>query len=168
VRDVRRASRAGAPPLISHAPPGYDCPFCHYAEGIGNELIGPEHVVESAEETMTFTSPRIWGRCEGLLVIPKAHHENLYELPDELGAPLLRAVRRAALAMKAADGCEGVSTRQHNEPAGNQDLWHFHIHVFPRWTGDRLYDQRPADADRTQLAERAARLRQAIAQLDNS
>jgi histidine triad (HIT) family protein len=168
MRDLRRAPRAGPPPLISHAPPGYDCPFCRYAEGIGNELIGPEHVVESMEETMTFTSPRIWGRCQGLLVIPKAHHETLYDVPDELGTPLLRAVRRAALAMKAADGCDGVSTRQHNEPAGNQDLWHFHIHVFPRWTGDRLYDQRPADADRLQLAERAARLRQAIAQLDSS
>ena len=114
---------------------------------------------------MTFTSPRIWGRCEGLLVIPKAHHENVYELPDELGTPLFRAVRRAALAMKAADRCEGVSTRQHNEPAGNQDLWHFHIHVFPRWAGDRLYDQRPSAADRTQLAARAARLRDALAHL---
>ncbi|MDN3240096.1 HIT family protein [Glycomyces tritici] len=36
-------------------------------------------------------------------------------------------------------GCDGVSTRQHNEPAGNQDVWHLHVHVFPRYEGDRLY-----------------------------
>jgi histidine triad (HIT) family protein len=152
--------------VISHAPEGYDCPFCRYAAGEGNELIGMEHVVESTDETMTFTSPRIWGRCEGLLVIPKAHHENLYDLPDELGTPLFRAMRRAAGALKLAEGCEGVSTRQHNEPAGNQDLWHFHVHVFPRWSGDGLYGARPSTADRTHLAARATRLREALASVD--
>ena len=153
---------------VSHAPPGYDCPFCRYAAGEGNELIGPEHIVESTAETLTFVAPRIWGRCEGLLVIPKAHHENLYELPDELGTPLFRAMRRAALALKDAEGCDGTSTRQHNEPAGNQDLWHFHVHVFPRWTGDRLYEQRPSAADRGRMRERADRLREAMAQRDSS
>ena len=151
---------------VSHAPPGYDCPFCRYVEGGSNDLIGQEHVVESTPETLTFVAPRVWGRCEGLLVIPKAHHENLYSLPDELGTPMFRAMRRAARSLKAAEGCDGVSTRQHNEPAGNQDLWHFHVHVFPRWEGDRLYDQRPAAADRARMTERAAALREAMASLE--
>src|SRR5687767_7288709 len=127
LRGMRGAGGARAPTSLtsSHAPPGYDCPFCRYAAGEGNELIGPEHVIESTDETMTFVAPRVWGRCEGLLVIPKAHHENLYELPEELGTPLFRAMRRAAVALKDAEGCDGTSTRQHNEPAGNQDLWHF-------------------------------------------
>ncbi len=43
--------------------------------------------------------------------------------------------------MKVAYGCDGVSTRQHNEPAGNQDVWHYHMHVFPRYEGDDLYSQ---------------------------
>ena len=152
--------------MVSHAPPGYDCPFCRYAGGEGNELVGQEHIVESTAETLTFVAPRVWGRCEGLLVIPRAHHENLYEVPDSLGTPLLRATRRAALALKEAEGCDGVSTRQHNEPAGNQDLWHFHVHVFPRWTGDRLYDQRPAPADRDRMTARAAALRKVLATLE--
>ena len=147
--------------LISHAPAGYECPFCRYVAGGSNELVGPEHVVESTAETMTFVSPRVWGRCEGLLVIPKAHHENLYVVPDALGVPLLRATRRAALALKVAEGCDGVSTRQHNEPAGNQDLWHFHVHVFPRWDGDGLYGAKPSTADRAAMTERAKRLRAA-------
>jgi histidine triad (HIT) family protein len=36
-----------------------------------------------------------------------------------------------------------VSTRQHNEPAGNQDVWHLHVHVFPRYPGDQLYKSPP-------------------------
>ena len=39
--------------------------------------------------------------------------------------------------------CDGTSVRQHNEPAGNQDAWHYHVHVFPRYAGDSLYGTRP-------------------------
>src|SRR2546421_613310 len=45
----------------------------------------------------------------------------------------------SALAMKTAYGCEGPSFRQHNEPAGYQEVWHYHLHVFPRYHGDDLY-----------------------------
>jgi histidine triad (HIT) family protein len=41
--------------------------------------------------------------------------------------------------MKRAYGCDGTSVRQHNEPAGDQDVWHYHLHVFPRYAGDDLY-----------------------------
>jgi diadenosine tetraphosphate (Ap4A) HIT family hydrolase len=41
--------------------------------------------------------------------------------------------------MKDAYRCDGVSTRQHNEPAGDQDVWHLHVHVLPRHQGDQLY-----------------------------
>ena len=50
-----------------------------------------------------------------------------------------RAVRHTALAVKHAFGCSGISTRQHNEPDGNQDVWHYHVHVFPRYPNDGLY-----------------------------
>ena len=43
--------------------------------------------------------------------------------------------------LKTAYRCEGTSTRQHNEPAGYQDVWHLHAHVFPRYPGDRLYER---------------------------
>jgi histidine triad (HIT) family protein len=77
-------------------------------------------------------------------VIPAAHFENLYDLPDALGADIHRVARRVAIAMKTAYGCAGVSTRQHNESAGNQDVWHYHLHVFPRYPGDDLYGSRGA------------------------
>ena len=54
--------------------------------------------------------------------------------------------------MKAAFSCDGVSTRQHNEPAGYQEVWHYHLHVFPRYGADELYR---SSARRTTVDERA-------------
>lgn len=76
-------------------------------------------------------------------MIPNAHHENLYDLPAEYGHAVHYAVREIAVAMRATYGCDGISTRQHNEPAGGQDAWHYHVHVFPRYHGDNLYGSNP-------------------------
>jgi histidine triad (HIT) family protein len=64
--------------------------------------------------------------------------------------------------MKAAYGCDGTSTRQHNEPAGNQDVWHYHMHVFPRYAGDRLYLTQRAPMAAEERASYAGRLRQEL------
>jgi len=44
-----------------------------------------------------------------------------------------------AIALKKVYQCDGVSSRQHNEPSGDQDVWHYHLHVFPRYKDDNLY-----------------------------
>lgn len=58
-------------------------------------------------------------------------------------------------------GCDGISTRQHNEPDGDQDVWHYHVHVFPRYRGDGLYETKPSRAFATGAERRpyADRLR---------
>jgi histidine triad (HIT) family protein len=62
--------------------------------------------------------------------------------------------------MKRIYDCDGVSTRQHNEPAGYQDAWHYHVHVFPRYEGDYLYNTRhlPLPATAEERAPYARRL----------
>src|ERR1051325_161608 len=82
--------------------------------------------------------------------------------PNSRSGPLHQVVRAVAFALKSSLQCDGVSIRQHNEHAGNQDVWHYHIHVTPRYHGDDLYarllDQRrhmPA----AERAEYAARLK---------
>ena len=54
---------------------------------------------------------------------------------------------------------DGTSTRQHNEPAGNQDVWHYHVHLFPRYEGDALYASGRALMPVQDRARYAARLR---------
>lgn len=112
-----------------------------------------------------FVASHWWpGNPGHVLVIPNRHVENIYEFPDDLGEPLMVMTRRVAVALKTAYGCDGVSTRQHNEPAGNQDMWHFHQHVFPRWEGDDLYASHAekAVAPPDQVVERAALLRSVL------
>ena len=128
--------------MYNHAPPGYHCPFCAIVAGVEADFCytNQADVVLRDPHVTGFISSHWWPRNPGhVILVPNAHHENIYELPDELGASLFCASRRIALAMKAAFGCDGVSTRQHNEPAGNQDVWHFHLHVFPRYADDDLY-----------------------------
>jgi histidine triad (HIT) family protein len=47
--------------------------------------------------------------------------------------------KRIALALRTTYGCNGTSFRQRNEPAGGQEVWHYHLHVFARYLGDDLY-----------------------------
>ncbi len=69
----------------------------------------------------------------------------------------------SARAVKAATGCDGVTLFQANEVAGGQTVFHFHIHVLPRFADDRLLPFWPAAAPtREALDEMAARLRAAL------
>lgn len=128
--------------MISHAPENYVCPFCLLVAGVedGRVLSMQNDIVFQNEFVTAFIGARQWPNNKGhVLVVPNVHFENLYDLPDALGAEVHRAAKAVAVAMKAAYQCEGISTRQHNEPAGNQDVWHYHVHVFPRYGYDDLY-----------------------------
>jgi histidine triad (HIT) family protein len=125
-----------------HEPEDYDCPFCRLQRGIHNEHNQPEDVVAVSGLAFARIAPKWWPANPGaVLVIPRAHHENLYDLPAEVGHAVWDLTQRVAVAMREAFDCAGVSTRQHNEPAGGQDVWHLHVHVFPRHADDRLYEQ---------------------------
>ena len=150
---------------IRHAPDDWDCIFCNIASGGETRLTKRSAVVWEGPTMTAFVASHWWPANPGhVLVIPNRHVENIYEFPDELGADLMRVTKTMAIGMKTAFGCEGTSTRQHNEPAGYQDVWHFHQHVFPRWHGDGLYERHGERAEQTELAiaERASLLRNAI------
>ncbi|MFE3056227.1 HIT family protein [Nocardia sp. NPDC059239] len=128
----------------NHEPSGYDCPFCFLLTGGETPLDSPRDIVLRTGRATAFTASRWWPNNRGhVLVIPNAHHENLYDLPPEYGHAVHDVVREVAIAMRATYGCDGVSTRQHNEPAGSQDVWHYHVHVFPRCHADNLYGSQP-------------------------
>jgi histidine triad (HIT) family protein len=156
--------------MFEHAPPGYVCPFCLLTDGAFGDprlLTLAADVVLRSDEVMAIVSPHWWPNNPGhVLVVPTEHHENLYTLPPRQGLAVFEASQRVAIAMKQAYRCDGVSTRQHNEPAGNQDVWHYHLHVFPRWTGDELYANHAHRLDLAPPEERArhaALLRDALA-----
>ena len=140
--------------VFNHEPDGYSCPFCrNIRNGAADH---PLEVIYRDDDVLVKMNPRWYPNNPGaVLVVPIEHHENIYGLPERLGLPIQRAVRAAAIAMKSAFECDGVSTRQHNEPAGDQEVWHHHVHVFPRWDGDDLYGSTNGWADHEQLRQRA-------------
>jgi histidine triad (HIT) family protein len=137
---------------MRNAPLGYDCPFCRVADSLP---------VPARESAVVLVDSRVFafiplhyyyggvrGNC---LIAPRLHYENVLDIPADLGKDFFRVTRLLASAMNDAFRCQGISTRQHNGAAGDQDVWHFHLHVFPRFHGDGLWGGQKAlyDADET-------------------
>jgi histidine triad (HIT) family protein len=125
---------------------------------------GQADVVVRDSKTTAWVNGRWWeNKPAGVVVVPNTHVENIYALDRELAADIHETAQRIALAMKAAFDCDGISTRQHNEPGANQEVWHYHLHVFPRWAGDGLYGAEARLTTPEERAPYAAALREALA-----
>lgn len=130
--------------MFNHEPAGYRCPFCALLAGGEDHLNGQRDIVRRTGLATALIAPRWWPNNLGhVLVVPNEHYENLYDLPGEYGHGVHDLVREIAIAMRSTYGCDGISTRQHNEPDGSQDVWHLHVHVFPRYRDDQLYKSSP-------------------------
>lgn len=147
---------------MKNAPIGYECPFCSVAASLPKPA--PESAVILVEANVFCLVPlHHYGSLRGnCLIAPRLHYENVLDIPDNLGSDFFRATRLVAGAMREAFGCEGISTRQHNGPAGDQDVWHFHLHVFPRFRGDGLHGGHKALYLAEERLEIADRLRAAL------
>jgi histidine triad (HIT) family protein len=72
-----------------------------------------------------------------ILVVPKMHFEDLSDLPAKTGAQLFQVAQRIALSMPKTDvKCEGIDLFLAHEEAAGQEVFHVHLHVIPRFTGD--------------------------------
>jgi histidine triad (HIT) family protein len=136
---------------VTHDP---ECIFCKVLAG---EL--PSEIVQEDEHTVAFMDINPWTRGHAL-VIPRNHSKDLYEVPGEDLAATSEGAKRLARTMKEKLGCDGVNLLNCCEPAAWQTVFHFHIHVIPRYDGDPLkLPTRPEQATPDQLAEIAAELR---------
>ena len=148
--------------MYNHAPAHYICPFCSLVQGIKNEHTSSVYSdsVYRDDTVAAFIGSHQWPHNHGnVIVIPITHYENLYDLPVEYAIDIHRVVKRIALAMKIVYQCGGISTRQHNEPDGNQDVWHYHIHVTPRYHNDEFYTSSRALMAVEERARHAQKLR---------
>jgi histidine triad (HIT) family protein len=127
--------------MYLHAPDAYLCPFCRIVQQYraGGSQASADMICQD-DQTSAFLALARWPKNPlDVLIVPNAHFENIFDLPVDLALPLQAMSRAVALALKQAYACDGVSFRQHNEPAGSQDIWHYHIHATPRFSGDEFY-----------------------------
>lgn len=109
-----------------------DCLFCKIISG-----DVPAASVHEDEHSLAFLDihPINPGH---ILLIPKKHHENIYTLPDELLSLMAPVIKKLAIAAKHAVGADGINIGMNNDLAAGQVIFHAHIHIIPRFTGDGL------------------------------
>ena len=72
------------------------------------------------------------------LILPKEHYKNLYELDDEIAAKALVLAKRMITKLTDVLGCDGYNIVQNNGEVAGQTVFHFHIHLIPRYEGDEV------------------------------
>ena len=96
------------------------------------------------------------------LVIPKAAAENLYDLEPAAGAAVLSTVQKVARAVLEAMQADGIMINQFNGPAAGQTVFHYHMHIVPRFDGVPLRKHSGDMEDAGVLEEHAAKIRAAL------
>lgn len=72
------------------------------------------------------------------LILPKEHYANLYELDDELAAKVLVLAKKMITKLTALLNCDGYNIVQNNGEAAGQTVFHFHLHMIPRYKDDEV------------------------------
>jgi histidine triad (HIT) family protein len=109
-----------------------DCIFCAIAAG-----EAPATIVAEDERTVAFMD--IAPATEGhLLVIPRAHSQDVLSVPDDDLDATMRTARAMVARVKERLGADGVNVLNACGSAAWQTVFHFHVHVIPRYEGDPL------------------------------
>ena len=107
-----------------------DCIFCSIVEG---EI--PSRTVYEDDDVVAFLDANPLARGH-TLVVPKAHHQFLSDLPEELSASVFAAVRTVTPRVEAAVDADAHTIAINDGPAAGQEVPHLHVHVVPRFDGD--------------------------------
>lgn len=107
-----------------------DCIFCKLANGV----IPTNSIYEDDDFNVILdAAPATKGHA---LILPKEHADNLYELPDETAAKVLVLAKKLAKDMAAKLECDGLNLVQNNGIVAGQTVFHFHMHLIPRYKED--------------------------------
>ncbi len=108
-----------------------DCIFCSIANG---EIPSATLYEDENFRVILDLGPATKGHA---LILPKQHYANLYEIPEELAAKAMLLAKKMATAMSRALSCDGFNLVQNNGEAAGQTVFHFHMHLIPRYQGDQ-------------------------------
>lgn len=107
-----------------------NCIFCKLANGD----IPTNSIYEDEEfRVILDMGPATKGHA---LILPKDHYKNLYELPDETAAKVMKLAKKMAIQMTDKLQADGFNLVQNNNEVAGQTVFHFHMHLIPRYQGD--------------------------------
>jgi histidine triad (HIT) family protein len=132
-------------------------PGCIFCKIVAGEL--PAQIIDQDERTIAFMdiSPATRGHA---LVVPRQHARDLLEIEREDLEATIRAAQRLARTVSERLGADGVNLLNSCGSAAWQTVFHFHVHVIPRYAGDPLrLPWTPAPGDAAEIAKTAEELR---------
>ena len=109
-----------------------NCIFCKITNG---EIPSTTVYEDDDFRVILDLSPASKGHA---LILPKEHYANLYELPDEAASKVLIVAKNVVAKMTKALGCDGYNLVQNNGEAAGQTVFHFHMHLIPRYKEDQV------------------------------
>lgn len=106
------------------------CIFCKIANG---EIPSRTLYEDDDFRVILDMSPATKGHA---LILPKSHAKNLYELPDETAGNVMKLAKKMATTITEKLGCDGFNLVQNNNEVAGQTVFHFHMHLIPRYEND--------------------------------
>lgn len=104
-----------------------DCIFCKI---IDRKV--PSHIIDEDDNLIVFLSLE-----NHPLIVPKSHTLDIFSLDDNTGALIMKKAIKIAKATKKGLGCDGIYLTQANGEAAGQDVFHYHLHLYPKWNDGR-------------------------------
>ena len=107
-----------------------NCIFCKIANG---EIPSKTLYEDDKFRVILDLGPASKGHA---LILPKEHYADLYELPEETAGEVMKLAKKMAAQMTQRLGCEGFNLVQNNGELAGQTVFHFHMHLIPRYRDD--------------------------------
>lgn len=125
-----------------------NCIFCRIANG---EIPSKTLYEDEEFRVILDLQPATRGHA---LILPKEHHRNLYDLPDETASRVMALAKRMAVRMTDKLNCHGFNLIQNNGEAAGQTVFHFHLHLIPRYENDgQTLGWKPVESTEGELEE---------------
>lgn len=125
-----------------------NCIFCKIAAG---EIPSRTLYEDEQFRVILDLAPATRGHA---LILPKNHYGNIYELPEEAAGDVMKLARRMAGLMTDKLHCGGFNLLQNNGEAAGQTVFHFHMHLIPRYKDDgQIISGKPGNASQEELDE---------------
>ncbi|MBO5031888.1 MAG: HIT family protein [Lachnospiraceae bacterium] len=107
-----------------------NCIFCKIANG---EIPSRTLFEDDDFRVILDLNPATKGHA---LILPKNHYKNLYEIEDETASKVLPLAKKMVITMTEKLGCDGFNLIQNNNEVAGQTVFHFHMHLIPRYNDD--------------------------------
>lgn len=125
-----------------------DCIFCKIA---GGEIPSKTLYEDDNFRVILDLGPATKGHA---LILPKEHYANLYELPEDTAGEAMKLAKKMVTKMTERLGCEGFNLVQNNGELAGQTVFHFHMHMIPRYHADgQKIGWKPQEVTQEELEE---------------